>query len=293
MKWIIGVDFHPRSQGALTYARFMHDSNPQDRFVAVHVVTPEHLMAALRYHHLDEVMKAARDAAQKVVEETGCAEACSEVRVVKGAAAAHRSLLEIAAEEGADGILVGRQATREGHQIVRLGSVTRRLLRETDRPVCVVPPDLDLANVGTGPVLLLSRMTDDAVPAAHMARALADRFGRRVVLAHAIPVPQDWGSQFLPGAVLDELRDEHRREADERMRAWAAEHGLADADFQVLEGSILDVVPKAADDLDACLVVVGSRRLSLGERWLLTSVSSHLAGQLGRPVLVVPAVAED
>ena len=179
MKWIIGIDFHPRSQGALAYARFMHDTAPQDRFVAIHVVTPEHLMAALRYHHLDEVMKAARDAAHKVVEEAGCAQVCSEVRVVKGSAAAHRSLLEIAAEEGADGILVGRQATREGHQIVRLGTVTRRLLRETDRAVCVVPPDLELASVGTGPVLLLTRMTDDSVPAAHMAHALAERFGRK------------------------------------------------------------------------------------------------------------------
>ncbi|RMG98492.1 MAG: universal stress protein [Deltaproteobacteria bacterium] len=288
MKWIIGVDLRPKSQGALTFARFLHDASPTDEFVAVHVVPHDHLMAALRYHHLDEVMKAAQEAAQKVVDETGCTDVCGQVVVEKGGASVHGTLLEIAEREGADGILVGRQATREGHDIVRLGSVARRLLRDTDRPVAVVPPDLQLADVGTGPVLFLSRLADDSVPAGTMAKTLADHLGRKLVLAHAIPVPQDWGSHYLPGAVLDKLREEHRAEAEERMRAWAADHGLEGVAFELLEGSILDVVPGAAERLDACLVVVGSRRLSMGERWLLTSASSHLAGQLDRPVLVVP-----
>ncbi len=292
MKWIIGVDLRPRSQGALTYARFLHDAAPDDTFEAVHVVPQEHLMAALRYHHLDEVLAALQKASAEVVERVGAADFVGTVRVEKGGSSVDQKLLEIAAAEGADGVIVGRQATREGHEIVRLGSVTRRLLRHADRPVLVVPPDLDPAAIGTGPVFFLSRLTDDAVPAATLAATLARRLGRKIVLGHAIPVPQDWGSHYLPGAVLDKLLQEHHAEALERMNAWAGEHGLADAELRLLEGSILDVVPKEAQAIDACLVVVGSRRLSMGERWLLTSVSSHLAGQLDRPVLVVPSLEQ-
>ncbi len=286
MKWILGVDLRPRSQGALAFARWLHEHGG-DAFVPVHVVPEDHLQAALRYKHLDEVMAEAQRAADRVVETAGVTDLLGQPRLVR-AVHVESALAEQLREEKADGLVVGRQATREGRSLVHLGKIARRLLRDAPGPVVVVPPDMKAADVGKGPILALTRLNDHSVRAVGMAIELGKRWKRPVHLAHIMPLPQDWGSHYLPGVVLDEIEAEHAREGAERMEAWCEEHGFDVDGRQIVHGSVLDEGPKLAHDLDACLVVTGSRRLSTGERWLLTSVSSHVAALADRPVMVVP-----
>ncbi|WP_427015807.1 universal stress protein [Pseudarthrobacter sp. P1] len=64
--------------------------------------------------------------------------------------------------------------------------------------------------------------------------------------------------------------------------------------FRVLEGEPARALGRLAEELDAAMIVVGTREHSLGARFeelLIGSVAVHLTHRQGRPVLVVPVDA--
>src|SRR4029450_10444023 len=128
MKWIIGLDLRPRSFGALHFATWLTKTVPKadDRFIAVHVLEPEHLRAALRVSHLDEVLAAARDAGKRILEREAPGERIRELEIVEGQEA-DEGLVAAVARHGADALVIGRIAGRSESALVRLGRVARRL----------------------------------------------------------------------------------------------------------------------------------------------------------------------
>ncbi|NJK31386.1 MAG: universal stress protein, partial [Deltaproteobacteria bacterium] len=83
-------------------------------------------------------------------------------------------LLERAAMLELDALLVGRRARRDEDPIVRLGEVTRRVVRKLPAPVIVVPPDFgddarDL--LGSGPIILATDLSDHCIAAAPLRQA--------------------------------------------------------------------------------------------------------------------------
>jgi nucleotide-binding universal stress UspA family protein len=285
-KWIVGLDLRERSQGALRFAAWLA-ANGGDRLVALHVLEDDELHVALRWHHLDEVLAGARTAAETAIDAAGVRTSLDAVDVLQGKTA-EAALVAAREAQHADGIVIGRNAPREGVRAVRLGRVARRILRALPSPVVVVPPDLDAASIGTGPVLLACDLDDTSAAATAFARSFAQRFGRAIELVHVAPVPDAHGSQYLPVETVTKIRDEHTSIAEQRLAAWAASNGLETAVGTVRLGSISDTLVEVARERDALAIVLGSRQLSTIERWLITSAGTDVASHATCPVAVVP-----
>jgi nucleotide-binding universal stress UspA family protein len=282
-KWIVGLDLGARSEGALRFAGWMAEHGG-DRLIALHVLEEDQLLVTLRWHHLDEVLAGARKAAEAALAKAGVN---ASLEVLEGKSA-EDTLVAARTYHHCDGIVIGRNAPRDGARAVRLGRVARRLLRALPSPVMVVPPDLTDAQIGKGPVVLACDPDDAGDTSAAFARSFAARFGRAVELVNIVGVPDAHGSQYMPVETVTKIRDEHTRVAEQRLAAWASAHGFDDATRTVRIGSIGDALVELARERDALAIVLGSRRLSTVERWLLTSAGSELASYATCPVVVVP-----
>ncbi len=286
MKWIVGLDLRPHSQGAIKFGAWLAKTTG-DQLVGIHVLEESHLQQILRHHHLDEVLKISREAATQAVAGAGASDMLGEAYVVHGLHT-DESLAAAKVYHHGGGLLIGRHAKQEDHAIVRLGRVARRMLRRLPGPVIVVPPDLEPANIGSGPVVALTNLTSDSEAACKFAKHLADRIGRKLVVAHAVPLPEDYGAQYLPADSLGKLRIQHQEEGRRDLVAWTHGLGLADAQLYVIQGQLVHHTEQLVRNLGAALLVCGSRRLSLLDRVLLTSTGSELASVLPCPVAVVP-----
>lgn len=295
-RWIVGLDLRPTGQGALRFARWLASDSSDDRptFVGIHVLDEETLRAALRYHHLDELVGGAREEAEMVVRNANAAHVLSEIQVVQGVRA-EKTLEQAREDQHADGLVVGRQAPREGHHLLRLGKVARRLLRTLGGPVVVVPPDWEPDAVDPeGPVLCATNLGDGAVAAARFAAGLAKRLGRRLVIVHSVPVPEDYGANYIPEATRKKIAAESQDAGERELAAWITELGIhpdARTSAVVRQGHVTEQVLHLAHETKAAMIVTGSRRLSTLERLLLTSVGSDLAATSPCPVVVVPPPA--
>jgi nucleotide-binding universal stress UspA family protein len=285
-KWIVGLDLGTRSLGALRFATWMvrHSQAGSERLVGIHVLEEAHLQAALRYHHLAEIEANAARTAQEQLEQLGAADVIT-VHVVEGTQA--ESTLEAACSfHRGYALVLGRNAPRDSANPVRLGRVARRVLRSLDEPVMVVPPDL--ADAGSGAVILAASTDEDGASAAAFAQDFATRFGRELVLARVAPLPEHHSAQYLPSETLAKIRGEHHNAADRELATWAEEQGLGEMRRVVLQGSIVEELVELAAKEHALAIITGSRRLTLFERWLLASTGSELAAHAQCPVVVVP-----
>jgi nucleotide-binding universal stress UspA family protein len=290
-RWIVGLDLRPTGQGAIRFARWLAGASRegQPSFVGVHVLEEDTLRAALRYHHLDELVRGAREEAEMLVRNASATGVVGELRIEQGLHA-EQTLESIRVEQQADGLVVGRQAPREGHHVVRLGRVARRLLRSLGGPVVVVPPDWEPQQMVTdGPVVCATDLGDDAVPAARFAAELARRLGRELLVAHVVPFPEDYGANYIPAATRQKIAVESQQAGERELAAWLAGLGLTVPTTAVVrEGHVTDQVLQLVKERHASLIVTGSRRLSTLERLLLTSVGSELAATAPVPVIVAP-----
>jgi nucleotide-binding universal stress UspA family protein len=235
------------------------------------------------------------------VRNAGAQAVLTDLHVTQGVRA-EETLEAARTEHGAEGLVVGRQAPREGHHLLRLGKVARRLLRSLGGPLVVVPPDWEPDTVSPdGPVVCATNVGDAAVPAAHFAAELARRLGRALILVYTVPVPEDYGANYIPAATRQKIAAESQQAGERELAAWLA--GLALPGFTagpglpggattvVRQGHVTEQVLRLARETQAALIVTGSRRLSTLERLLLTSVGSELAATSPCPVAVVPPPA--
>jgi nucleotide-binding universal stress UspA family protein len=282
MRWLVGLDLRPRSDGALRFAVWLARSAPgAESFVAVHVLEEEHLRAALKVHHLDEVTAAARAGAASALAGAGVPEAT--VEVVQ-ALTAEEGLTAALARHGAGALVVGRIARRDEARLVRLGRVARRLLRALPAPVLVVPPDFTPAEA-EGPVVALTSLSEDSAEACHFAAALAGRLGRPLVVTHVVPFVE---LPFLAGGPLEEIAREQVVAGEGALAAWLEAHALRGVDAVVLQGEIVDRVDALVRERGAALVVVGATRRSGLDQLAFPSIGRELAATAAAPVAVVP-----
>jgi nucleotide-binding universal stress UspA family protein len=294
MRWIVGLDLRPRSLGALHFASWLGDATAPrepDTFVAVHVLEQEHLRAALKTRHLDEIEAAASTEARRTLDREDPGGRVTEVEIVQ-AVGADQGLLTTRAERKADGIIVGRIAQREERRLVRLGRVARRLLRDPGKPLLVVPPDLGPAAIGTGPVVALTSLEPEAVEACRFAADLARRTGRPLDVVHVVPHLAASSPEFIPVALAAERGEELIREGEKALAAWVGRLGLHPSRTHVIRGELFDAAVLHAEEVRAPLLVVGARRRGGLERLLSPSIASELAATSTVPVAVVPAAPE-
>jgi len=279
--WLLGLELSPRSSGALQFARWLRGTLGA-RVLGVHV--SELWLAGLPPGDGAAFLFTARTEAERWLAglEAGTpGSPVDETKIVDDIDA--ESALARAAQ-GVPGLVVGRRVAQQG-ALVRLGRVTRRLLRNAPAPVIVVPPELAI-DAFRGPVVLASDFTDASVAAARFATSFARRLGRPLVCVHVgQPRWEEWYAGEEPR--WQELRRAYRESTQEAARAWARAHCPGD-ELVVEYGDPQERLAAVAARLTACLLVVGSRRPGLLERFFVGSTSSAVAAIASCPVAVVP-----
>jgi nucleotide-binding universal stress UspA family protein len=124
----------------------------------------------------------------------------------------------------------------------------------------------------------------DAERAARWAASLATAMGAEVIAAHALGLLHRTSEGELVGA------DVHRDEIAQELEGWCAPLRAANVRHrsELLEGNPVAALLQLADDVEADLVVVGSRGVGGFPGLLLGSTSTQLVQHAHRPVAVVP-----
>lgn len=279
--WLLGLELSPRSSGALQFARWLR-STLGARVLGVYV--SELLLAGLPPGEGAAYLFTLRTEAERWLAGLEAGTPGSPVDATKIVDEIDAETGLARAAHGAPGVVVGRRVAREG-ALIRLGRVTRRLLRSTPAPVIVVPPELAI-DAFSGPVVLASDFTDASVAAARFAASFARRLGRSLVCVH-VGQPR-WQEPFVgKDPRWDELRSAYRVRVQETARAWAQAHCPGD-ELVVEYGDPQECLAAVAARLGACLLVVGSRRPGLLERFFVGSTSSAIAATASCAVAVVP-----
>jgi nucleotide-binding universal stress UspA family protein len=192
-------------------------------------------------------------------------------------------LVDVAEVEGAELMVVG---TRGRGKVASafLGSISSAAVSLSSCPVLVVPSG---AAIGSGVVVCGVDDSTAARQAARVARAVAKALGVEVVLVHAVPTMIPPGTSAVPRGPAELAGIEHRA-AEEFLATLAFDEGLSDAERLVAFGSQADAIRDVADEVDAALVVVGTRRRGALRSALAGSVSRDLKADSSRPVLIVP-----
>lgn len=278
--WLIGLESSARSDGAVHFARWLRGSLGGP-VVGLHV--SELWMLVLAEPGAAEYMATAREATERWLAtlKSGTADAAFDgVELIDAVDAEH----ELARRgQGALGIVVGRYLAGESGWI-RLGRVSRRLLRSLPAPVIVAPPELT-ADAFHGPVVLATDLGPASVAAVRFAARFARQAGRPLVCAH-IGQPR-WHSdvELLPR--WKALRDAYRAKVEREARAWVAEH-CPDTELVLDYGAPGALLPALAERRQASLLVLGSRRLGLVDRLVDGSIASAAASIATCAVAVVP-----
>lgn len=277
MRWVLGIDLRPRTEGALRQAAWMA-SRGNAHFVGVRVV-PGAVRVSTRDDTVDELAEDALAQAQQVVARAGLRSSLDVLETII-APSIEQALVAQADLHGVDAILLGRNARRQDASLVRLGRVARRLVRSLPRPVMIVPPDHD-PDARSGPVLLATDLHDDAVAAGRFALRLAHDMQRELVAVHVVRTAPFRYMVRQPGTSADEI--------DAELTRWIDRHGLGGAAAFRCDGEPVERLIDEAEAMRAVCVVVGSRHLSSIDRVFQSSTGTDLARFAACPVLVVPA----
>jgi nucleotide-binding universal stress UspA family protein len=288
--WAIGVHLAPNHLGPLRFAASLISANSKDDAIGIHVMPDSKLMPPLvTPQDIREVREQLMVDLEQMLAKEGLPSERTRVELVEDEAI-DRGLAERVTRQNASGLIVGRRAKRDEDPLVRLGEVTRRLLRRLPVPLIVVPPDFGEngdRGFGDGPIVVGIDLTDHCTPAALFASVLAERLDRPLLLAHGTQAFH-WGASYVPTATLHRLQAEARDTAANALREWAAPLGLHDARHLVFMGDAAKHLLQIAADEDAAMLVTGSRMLGPIERLFLASVSSEVAAGASCPVAVVP-----
>lgn len=203
------------------------------------------------------------------------------------ATAPEDGLIAAIEQDRGDALIIGRRAPRTGSGFIRLGRVARRLVRALPAPVIVVPRDVAKGEIGAGPVIIATDLADDSRAALRFARAQARALDRELVIAHVVTTPRALRRYASPDSQSKALA-EHVTRARSSAAQWARQHDAGDVRVAIVTGTVAAAIGALAAAEDACLLVVGSRRLSTVKRTFLSSVGSELAATSPVAVAVVP-----
>lgn len=285
MKWIVGIDVRPTSDGAVAFAAWLQ-AQTQATLIGVHVAAREMFAALDQLAGPVQSDTRLRVELERSLAEMGVGEAFARVEVIDAMDPVGPLEAKCAAE-GASGLIIGRVARRSGDELVRLGAVARRLLRELAAPIWVVPPDLSAAAIGGGAVLVAVTPNEDSVGAVRVGARMATALGRTLIFVRVVNAVVEHASLFPPGEALREREAELLREAEAQTRGWLMDLEV-EGPLDMRRGGTLEEIVAAARRHEAAFVVCGSRRLGLLGRLFSGSLSSELAAHAPVPVLVVP-----
>lgn len=210
----------------------------------------------------------------------------TEVFVERGAA--YAEIVRRAELWGADYIVLGSHG-RRGLARAVLGSVAERVARHAHCSVLVARPVRT-----SGLVVAATDLSDAALPAVVEGAAAAKRLGARLVVVSALewadPVSISAGNLIGVGSPAPTL--DVKRDVESALRT-TIEQSLVrlgiQGEVRVLEGSPAAEIVRAADELDAELVVVGTHGRTGLARLALGSVAERVIRSVHASVLAVRA----
>ena len=286
MKIVLGMDLRSASSGALRFARWLIDTGVSRRedVLAVHVIEMDHLLGAVRPFGPGTLPERLLPGMRQKLDEAGL-----DVRAeVVEADNAEHALVEAAQRHAAEMLVVGRRGSPSS--FVRLGRVARRLLRELPTSIAIVPPEIRAtpgAGLGPGPVLLASDLGSTSSPAAAFAQRLGETSGAGLSAVHVVPT-QHTPHTAYERVGLEPIPDDELVETRTRaFAAWREQQGLQEAEAIVERGELVESLVAVAAHTGAPMLVCGSRRLPVGKRMFVSSVSSTLSGLAQCPVITV------
>lgn len=288
--WIIGLDLASSSRGALLFADWLGhtiQTGRQPDWSVLHVVDEDLFMDRLRFETRDELIEDQQNEALQLLERLGVADTLGLPHIVAGWKTEEELEDELSSLD-AGGLVVGRRAESSGFHLVHLGKVARHLLHRIPAPVMVVPPDLDPASIGTGPLLVAEDQPEETESACRMALELGNQLGRAVELVRVV-TPQ--GAVASDGGISRTFVDPRLQEKDNmatEMKTWLEARDLGACIPRVLFGMMPGALQDHAGVNDALMLLVGSKPLTLLERILKTDPGAQLAATSSRPLLAVP-----
>lgn len=293
MAWLVGLDVYGRSHGAVRFARWFSAKVQAHAapISGVHVLDLALFDPLIGEVPTGDLEKAALLHLRKMASELGLDPTELDIEVA-AAESVGEAIIEQIEKHSAEGLILGRKADRHSHALVRLGRVARHLTRELPCPVLVVPPDHD-PSTPKGPIVVASDLTDNSAAAAALARKLAKPLGRAIVVTHTMLGLEQRLRPWFPDQPGGEVEARMLAQAQAKLDAWCADQGLAGVDTKVLVGDPLLETRDFLTRMDACMGVVGSRRLGLAARAVRVSFGSHLAATATCPVCLVAPPAND
>jgi nucleotide-binding universal stress UspA family protein len=191
-------------------------------------------------------------------------------------------LLERAAVEGTGLLILG---AHRRHGLLDLRSTAHAVLGHAECPVWI--------HAGPVPevrrILVPVDLSDESLRALDAARAWAGGWGATIVALHCFLSPElFYGHGYpVPGPtyVVDKLRDDARKEFEQRMKAvsW----GDVPHETVFLEASPAEQILKMQDDVD--LVMMGTHGRTGLSRVILGSVARTIIGEAQVPVITMRA----
>jgi len=175
---------------------------------------------------------------------------------------------QLAKDNPCDAVVLGTHA-RTGLDRMVLGSVTEGLLRSIDTPIVVAHQDDE---VRTGPVLVAVDDSPAAAAAVSEAIFIAASRGNALALVHVMHPDHPDAAGANP--VL------------ERAAREAGERGLA-VSLLLRRGDACNELIAAADELESCMIVMGTHGRSLVPRLLLGSVAQAVVERARVPVMTI------
>jgi nucleotide-binding universal stress UspA family protein len=207
----------------------------------------------------------------------------------KVAASTADGIVEVAEELDAAVVVIGSRGLRWPQEFAR-GSVSHQVAEHARRPVLIVPPPrrADAARARGGPILICFDGSTSARRAIEAAAALLR--ARQAVVLEALPERVAVGYSATPSdAPWVDAGDGAAACAHAEAGAELARHvGLAATARVHSATTTWRAVTDVADEIDAPVIVTGSRGLTGVREAVEGSVSHDVATHVHRPVLIVP-----
>lgn len=285
--WIVGVDLRHRSDGAVRFGAWLRaQTGGAIELVGVHVAPTDVVDQLDQFEGRVRVRERLKTEAELAMDRAGVRDAFTEVELSEADEPAE-ALANARAGRTAVGLIVGRKAASDGRDLVRLGSVARRLLQRLVVPTFVVPPDLGADQLRSGPIVVAVTPADASAGAVEVGVAMAKALRRPLVFVRVVSVPEEYTQIYWSTDALAQFKGQTIAAAKDRTAEWLADQGRSEPVVVRYGDTITEILAVAAEQ-GSPFLVCGSRLLSRVERVIALSTSSELAARAAIPVLVVP-----
>ncbi|MCE5199791.1 universal stress protein [bacterium] len=245
----------------------------------------------VEWHRVEHEMRVeAEEEASRAVEQVE--------RILSTAGASSRSIIDegfaadeiirIADEIGAELVVVGSKGLT-GSQLFLLGSVSQKVIRYAPCSVLLTKPARDADTSKIAKIILATDGSENAIEAARFLSSFHLQHDVEVVVLHVVHRESRWIPRSSSAQhTLEQVRSARLEHAEQLVQE--TKNGLsteATVTTAVREGDPAEQILKTSAEMEADLIVVGSKGLGGIQMFLLGSVSQKVCRYSDRSVMLV------